>query len=323
VPEILSRAGPLLASHARSDEPFHPGQIYVAPPDYHLLLAPGGRVALSRGPRENRHRPAVDVLFRTAARYYGPRVVAVVLSGSMSDGTAGLLAVRAAGGIAVVQDPRDAAMAAMPENAFQIAGADFLVPAGDLARVLVDQVHKPLSGDGSTTMEDPLDKMMGAVDTTMSQQARNERGGSVSVFTCPECGGPLWQVDERPLIRFRCHVGHVYGAETLLSEQSEALEAALWTAVRTFRENSILSRQMATAARARNDTAAAARYQEQAEQALNYSELIEQLLLKGTIPQIPAAGREAVLSNDGVQTSPEPAAHPGPIAIGKDSDAPD
>src|SRR5262249_37348973 len=122
LPEILSRAGPLPATHAADGEPFRPGRIYVAPPDRHLMLGPGGRMHLSRGARENHHRPAADPLFRSAARHYGPRVIGVVLTGALYDGSAGLLAVRAAGGLAVAQDPSDALVAAMPQNATEIAG---------------------------------------------------------------------------------------------------------------------------------------------------------------------------------------------------------
>src|SRR5262249_16896633 len=140
LPEILSRSGPLLASHAVDGEPFHPGHIYIAPPDYHLLLSPGERMQLTRGPRQNYHRPAVDPLFRSAAKFYTRRVIGVVLTGSLFDGTGGLLAVRGAGGIAVVQDPHDAAVAAMPQSASQIAGADHVVPASRLAPLLVELV---------------------------------------------------------------------------------------------------------------------------------------------------------------------------------------
>jgi two-component system chemotaxis response regulator CheB len=140
LPEILSRSGPLLAAHAKDGEPAYPGHIYAAPPDHHLLLEEG-RMRLWRGPRENRHRPAIDALFRSAARAYGPRVIAVVLSGSSSDGVAGLLAVRAAHGIAVVQDQADAMVATLPRNAHAIAGADHIVPASGLAGLLVELVQ--------------------------------------------------------------------------------------------------------------------------------------------------------------------------------------
>jgi two-component system chemotaxis response regulator CheB len=292
LPEILSRNGPLLAAHARDGEPFYPGQIYVAPPDFHLLLAPGGRLRLSRGARENRHRPAVDVLFRSAARYYGRRVIGVVLTGSMYDGSAGLLAVRAAGGLAVVQDPGDAPVADMPYNASQVAGADFVVPIAELADVLIKQVGQPIAEPKNAPATNPPDRMAETVETAMAEQARTERRGEVSVFTCPECGGTLWQTDDEQLLQFRCHVGHNYSAEALLSEQRENLEAALWTAGRTFRENGVLSRQLAAMERARKNTDVAARFDEHAERATRYGELIERFIL-GRAPRTPGPAAPA------------------------------
>jgi len=281
LPEILSRSGPLLATHAVDGEPFYPGHIYIAPPDHHLLLGPEGRMRLSRGARENHNRPAVDPLFRSAARYYGPRVIGVVLTGSLDDGTAGLMAVRAAGGLAVVQDPADARVSAMPLNASRIAGADHVVSAPDLAPLLIELVREPesVSPQRRVTPMDPIEKMPEVVDQDMDRQARNERRGRVSTYTCPECGGSLWQVDEAGLIRFRCHVGHAYGGEALLAEQTEALEAALWTAVRTFREKSVLARQLAHRERASGDPAVADRFEEQSGQAARFGELIQSLLL--------------------------------------------
>ena len=312
LPEILSRAGPLQARHPRDGEPVYPGHIYVAPPDRHLLVE-SGRVRLRGGARENNHRPAIDPLFRSAARAYGRRVVGVILTGALYDGVAGLLAIRAAGGAAVVQDPGDAAVAALPRNARVIAGADHVVPAAQLAPLLVElvraqtaevkgqksEVRGPKSmeagpaaagpetsatGEGGLPMADPLEKMPDVVDADMEAQERGERRGQVSVFTCPECGGSLWQVDEKDLVRFRCHVGHAYYAEGLLSEQSEALEAALWTAVRTFKERVVLCRQLAAAERQGGKTATAERFEEQARVAERYSQLIQQYLLNGKEP---------------------------------------
>jgi two-component system chemotaxis response regulator CheB len=304
LPKILSRSGPLLATHAVDGEPFHPGHVYVAPPDHHLLLAPEGRLRLNRGPRENHHRPAIDPLFRSAARHYDSRVIGVILTGGLSDGAAGLMAVRAAGGVAVVQDPRDAAVAAMPRSATEIAGADHIVPAAELAPLLINLVRgtEPPSPGGPNRRAqpmasreqqpvDPIERMPDTVDEDMAEQARNGRRGEVSVFTCPECGGSLWQVDDAGLVRFRCHVGHAYNGEALIAEQSEALEAALWTAVRTFREKSVLGRQLASAERGKGNAKSAARFEDQAVLAEQYANLILKHVLNAepqdTLPREP------------------------------------
>ena len=288
LPEILSREGALLASHAGDDEPFYPGHIYLAPPDRHLLLAPDRKVRLSRAARENRHRPAVDPLFRSAARYYGDRVIGLILSGALSDGVAGMLAVRAGGGLALVQDPADALVAGMPRGTLEVAGADHIARAAELAPLLTSLVRQAIP-DRSDPMTDPDELMQEIVEQDMDRQSRDGRHGEVSVFTCPECGGALWQVRRHEMIQFRCHVGHVYNGDVLLSEQSEALEAALWTAVRTFREKSILAIQLANRARAEGNVDAAARFDEQARQASRYGSLIRQYLL-GDDGDDPGAG---------------------------------
>ncbi len=296
LPQILSRAGRLLATHAADDQPFYPGQIYVAPPDRHLVLAPGGRMRLTRGPRENHHRPAIDPLFRSAARHYGPRTIGVVLTGALSDGTAGLLAIRDAGGLAVVQDPRDAPVAAMPVNATLIAGTDYTAPASGLAALLVDLVKRPAPAEGGAAMPDPMEQLPEHISRDMRRQVSNGRRGEVSLYACPECGGNLWQVDEQELVRFRCHVGHVYSGEVLLAEQAEALEAALWTAVRIFKEKCLLSRQLAARAQLSNDAAAATRFEEQAQLDERYAAMIEKYLLTNGGPapadvaDVPPAG---------------------------------
>jgi two-component system, chemotaxis family, protein-glutamate methylesterase/glutaminase len=281
LPEILSRAGPLLASHPTHRERFYPGHVYIAPPNQHLLVAPDRRVQLSRGARENNHRPAVDPLFRSAARHCGERVIGVILTGGLSDGAAGLMAIRQAGGLAVVQDPSDAVIASMPMSATQIAGADYVVPIAEMAPLLVTLVQGAKVADGGGGAVDPIEQMPTIVDQDMESQARDERRGELSVFTCPECGGALWQVDEAEPPRFRCHVGHAYNGEILLSEQSDALEAALWTAVRTFREKSVLARQLAFLKRSKGDNAAAERFDEQARQADRYGRLIQRYVLAG------------------------------------------
>lgn len=291
LPEILSRSGPLLATHAIDGDVFHPGHVYVAPPDFHLLLTAHQRMQLMHGPRENHHRPAIDPLFRSAARSYGSRVISVVLTGFLNDGAAGLLAVRSAGGIAVVQDPADAAFAAMPETAARIAGADYSVSLDRLAPLLGELIQRPPAALGGPSMTDALEKMPDIVNADMNDQVRNGRRGRLAVFSCPECGGVLWQMDEDQLVQFRCHVGHIYQGETLLQEQSYNLEAALWTAVRTFKERHLLARQLAEQETGQGDAAAAARFQEQADQAARYGELIQHYILSNPpAPQGDGAG---------------------------------
>ena len=158
LPEILSRAGPLPAAHARQGEPIEPGRIYVAPPDRHLLVRQGW-VELARGPRENHSRPAIDPLFRTAARAYGPRVVGVVLSGSLYDGSMGLMAIKTRGGVAVVQDPNEAAFASMPRSALQAVTADHVLPAAAMAAVLGDLVGEAVDAKGDAPMADDEERL--------------------------------------------------------------------------------------------------------------------------------------------------------------------
>jgi two-component system chemotaxis response regulator CheB len=288
LPKILSRSGPLLAVHATEGERFLPGQIYVAPPDYHMLLAPDGVLRLTRDAQENHHRPAIDPLFRSAARHYGTGVIGVVLTGALNDGSAGLMAIRAAGGIAVAQDPEDALIAAMPLSAAELAGVDYRVPADRLAALLTKlvflplrvQTNRDLRGDVANLPWNAMEKMPEVVEQDMKKQMRNDRQGNVSVFTCPECGGALWQVDNTGVVQFRCHVGHAYNGEVLLAEQTEALEAALWTAVRTFREKSVLGRQLAAQERQKGNTTRAERLEEQAAQADQYGTLIVQHVLR-------------------------------------------
>jgi two-component system chemotaxis response regulator CheB len=292
LPEILSRSGSLLAVHPARGETFHPGHIYVAPPNQHLLLGPDRRIRLSGGAKENNHRPAVDPLFRSAARYYGSRVIGVILSGSLRDGTAGLLAVRAAGGVSVVQDPKDAVVSAMPESAEQIAGADEVVPLSEIAPLLVRLVEDRAVSARPIEGVDAEGKMPAVVDRDMDRQARDENRGRISIFTCPECGGALWQVDQSDLLRFRCHVGHVYDGRVLLTEQSENLEAALWTAVRIFREQSVLARQLATRERVEGRPDAARRFEEQSSHAAEQGRLIHDYLLRAAYPDVRTADAE-------------------------------
>jgi two-component system chemotaxis response regulator CheB len=278
LPEILSRNGPLLAQHARHGELIQPGQIYIAPPDYHLILQ-SGQMMLSHGPPEGKHRPAIDALFRSAARAYGTRVIAVVLTGSATDGVAGLLAVRAAGGLAVIQDPKEALVSALPDAAKEVAGADYIIPVSGLALLLSELVLQPLVNQPEKLAPRPDDEALVARD--MLEQIHDRKQGEISVFTCPKCGGCLWQLPDQESPRFRCHLGHAYASEALVEEQSDKLEAALWVAVRTFREKSLLFRQIADSQLKKRNLESSKRFEEQARIAEEQANLIMRHFLAG------------------------------------------
>jgi two-component system chemotaxis response regulator CheB len=201
LPRILARSGPLPAAHAVDGEPIEAGRVYVAPPDRHLLLRPG-RVELSRGPRENHARPAVDPLFRSAARAYGPRVVGVVLSGALYDGSAGLMAIKARGGAAVVQDPVEAVVAGMPRSALRYVAADHVLPAAAIAPMLDRLAREPVAEGGAAAMADEQEPIREVIRHDIADQARDERPGEVTIYTCPDCGGAMWQAEANPPVRF-------------------------------------------------------------------------------------------------------------------------
>ncbi|HKD19679.1 MAG TPA: chemotaxis protein CheB [Thermoanaerobaculia bacterium] len=251
LPEILNRAGPLPAFVPRDGQRVERGRIYVAPPDTHLILEPGV-VRLAHGPRENRHRPSVDVLFRSAARAYGPRVTGVVLSGSLDDGTAGLIAIKIRGGVAVVQDPAEAFCADMPRNATRYIEVDHVLPAraiGPLLNHLVlEQVDPATAPPASPEMiqETKIARLdPGELDT-------ENKPGVSSVVACPDCRGVLWEIQEGDLLRFRCRTGHAYSPETLLQAEDEGVEAALWEVLRALEERVSLRRRLVKQAKDRH-----------------------------------------------------------------------
>jgi two-component system, chemotaxis family, protein-glutamate methylesterase/glutaminase len=232
LPAILSRAGRLPATAAEDGERHERGHIYAAPPDRHMLLD-DGRIRLTSGPRENGHRPAIDPLFRSASRAYGPRVIGVVLSGSLDDGAAGLRFVKDHGGLVLVQDPSEALYSAMPTNAIAATDPDLVAPAAEIARVVCDWLEVPLDFEQRQPEEEAA---VDAVDAEAEEQ--------VPALTCPECGGAMIEREEGNLIRFACRVGHTFSPDSLVTEQSKALEAALWSALRSLEERADLFRRL-------------------------------------------------------------------------------
>lgn len=277
LPEILSRKGPLRASHAKDREHIVHGRIYVAPPDNHLLIREG-IVRVVAGPRENGHRPAIDPLFRSAARAYGPRVVGVVLSGVLDDGTAGLLAIKMRGGLAAVQDPADALYPGMPESAMAHVEMDAVAPISELADVLDRFARTPVpQGDLHVSHEMKIETDI--AEFNLDAIESKARPGIPSGFGCPDCGGSLWEIHEHGIVRFRCRVGHAWSADSLVAEQNETVEEALWTALRALEERAALSDRMLESAERANRRTAADRFRDQVTEAQKAASVIREVLL--------------------------------------------
>jgi two-component system chemotaxis response regulator CheB len=278
LPEILTRAGHIPAAHALDKEPIRQGRIYVAPPDFHLLLR-NGMIRLVRGPKENNVRPAIDVTFRTAARAYGPRVIGVVLSGALDDGTAGLVAIKERGGIALVQDPKDALFPDMPRNALEVVKVDYCLPTREIAPLLLGLAQEPVMDEAVSAVPEEMKKEAQIEAMDMDTIEDEEKPGTPSVFGCPECGGVLWELQDGELLRFRCRVGHAFGAEGLVSAQSESIDTALWSAFRALEENAALARRLAKQARQNQRTNSAKMFEQRAQAVERQAEVIRNLLL--------------------------------------------
>lgn len=274
MPAILSRAGVLPALHPRDEDPVQEGRIYVAPPDHHLILE-DGRVRLSHGPSENAQRPAVDVLFRTGAQSYGRRAVAVVLTGNLDDGTAGLAVIKRYGGIAVVQDPADADYPSMPASAIHNVEIDHVVPLADIPRLLVDLINQPV-------VEDPPDPEGRDMKEEIELGDDPEEEGVPSDLTCPACGGSLRESRVETVVHFRCRTGHAYSPESLLAKQTDTIEEALWAAMRALKENAALARRMERRMRQvrRSGPGLNDRYTRRAEEAEQHADVLRKLLTK-------------------------------------------
>jgi two-component system, chemotaxis family, protein-glutamate methylesterase/glutaminase len=265
MPHILGRAARLPVHSPTDGDPLLGGHIYVAPPDRHLEVEPG-RLRLTQSPRENGHRPAIDATMRTAAEAYDGTVVGFVLSGSRDDGTAGLLAIKRHGGSAVVQDPDEALYPGMPSNAIAHVNVDAVLPLAQMAGWLArHRPEGPPSPGGARVVDDPQTPSIG-------DPPREEAAGTR--FTCPDCGGVLFEQEEGRLTRFRCSVGHVFSIESLAAGQAHELEGALWTAVRALEDRAELLRQLSARAHGSGQQRAAGTFAAQADDAERRSGLV-------------------------------------------------
>jgi two-component system, chemotaxis family, protein-glutamate methylesterase/glutaminase len=281
LPDILQRVSKLPVSSPAPKEKIQPGHIYIAPPDKHLIIE-NSHMNLIHGPKENHSRPSVDVLFRSAALEYGPRVIGIVLSGSLGDGTSGLHAIKSAGGIAIVQDPEDAIYPSMPLSAVQQVSVDASLPLEKIPEELTKLIQQPVNSMKSKkTSKKNLAKKELEI-TKLKEEALNKEGeyGVPSVYSCPDCRGVLWEIKDGDLVRFRCRTGHGYLPEILSERQSDNIESTLWAAMTALEEKSSLSMRLANRFMGFGDSLAAQRFRTKSKDALKKAEVLRDLLMR-------------------------------------------
>jgi two-component system chemotaxis response regulator CheB len=279
LPDVLNKLNTLPAANAVDLEEIKMGRIYVAPPDRHLLLETD-HIRVTKGPKENRFRPAVDPLFRSAAYTFGAGVIGVVLSGALDDGTSGLWTIKERGGIAMVQDPAEAAVAAMPFNALRAVKVDYTLPVAQIGPMLAKLSLEPLKEIKYLNEEENKKTEM---ELHIAQEDENKVHPffgleKLSPFSCPECKGVLGIINDGKLVRYRCHTGHAYSADSLLASITEKTENTLWSAVREMEETAMLLNHLGDHFAENNNTHEAALYFQKAKEALQHSRQVRAII---------------------------------------------
>jgi two-component system, chemotaxis family, protein-glutamate methylesterase/glutaminase len=281
LPHILTQRGPLIATHPVDNEEIRPGRIYVAPPDLHMLIE-DHRLLVKKGPKENRFRPSIDALFRSAAYSHGPRVIGIVLTGLLDDGTSGMWSVKRLGGIGIVQQPEEARYAAMPQSVLEYVEVDYIRPLSAIAALLVELVNEPISAP--EPLPPPEQKRLKVEVETAAQKNVLEKGilhiGEHSTLTCPECNGTLVKIKEGNIERYRCHTGHSFLTPTLLGGIYESVENNLWKALQNLEEIIILCEQQVSTSERNGDQAAAADFRAKADEARRRTQELRKLIVE-------------------------------------------
>jgi two-component system, chemotaxis family, protein-glutamate methylesterase/glutaminase len=281
LPSIFNKLNTIPAAHAINAEPLCYNRIYVAPPDHHLLLEKDW-IRITHGPKENRFRPAVDPLFRSAALAYGERVIGVVLSGALDDGAAGLWTIKQYGGLAVVQDPNDAVVPSMPEHAIQAVAVDYTVPIANMAQLLMELCNQQIETNNNRLMKKDerteAEVRIALQDGVTGQEMLHL--GELSPYTCPECHGVLVKLTEGSRIRFRCHTGHAFSSDSLLAAVTESIEENLWSVIRNVEESVLLLNHMGDHFAETNQPKLAAKYFKKAKDAEGRMEQVRQIVLQ-------------------------------------------
>jgi two-component system chemotaxis response regulator CheB len=278
---ILAPATPLKVVAAQDGQVLEPGVVYVASADRHLMVE-SGMARLTRGPKECRVRPAIDVLFRSAALAYGAGAIGVVLSGMLDDGTAGLWAIKDQGGLAFVQQPSEAMHDSMPESAIKHVEVDFVGPLAAVAEKIIEAVgqSRPRQAGAGLAVRYATEVRIAGEGNGL--QAGVMDLGKVSKYTCPDCHGVLVQMEEGPIVRFRCHTGHAFSLKTLIAEVNASIDTGLWDAIRAVEERVMLLRQMGELAQTAGDGAETQRCRRDADDAEKRLQPLRELVLDPT-----------------------------------------
>jgi two-component system chemotaxis response regulator CheB len=275
---ILQAVTPMPVSFAADRQPILPDTVYIAPPDRHLMIE-GDTTRVTRGPRESRARPAIDVLFRSAALAVGPRVIGVVLSGNLDDGTAGLWQIKDRQGLAFVQDPEEATYPSMPQSAIEHVDTDFVGTLDALARKIAREVAQdlPLPLAPPPAHGQQVENLVALGEIGMHAGVLDL--GKASKYTCPECHGALVQIEEGRFLRFRCHTGHAYSLRSLLTEVNGAVDMSLWSTLRAIEERILILGQLADLADNNGQIQKAAQLRAKAQQADEKCRPLRELVL--------------------------------------------
>jgi two-component system chemotaxis response regulator CheB len=280
----LSKNSKLTCAHAIGGQQLKPGHLYLAPSGKHLMVDEDATIMVTKGAHENRSRPAIDPLFRSAAVAFGNRLIAILLTGYLNDGTAGMDVVKRCGGITIVQDPEDADYPQMPQSAIDHVDIDFILPIEEMGGL----IYQLISIERTDSKAIPKDVIIEAeiAKRVLSDLPSVNALGKQVPFNCPGCGGVLWQIDNGVPLRYRCHTGHAYTSETLLAEQTDKIEETMWIALRMFEERKNL---LTTLAKTQKGTPAKIA-QERAEQSQIHIDRIRQIIMandKGTTDDSP------------------------------------
>jgi two-component system, chemotaxis family, protein-glutamate methylesterase/glutaminase len=279
---LMAAAGPLPARLARDREPLRGGELVLAPPDHHLAVQANGDEAILRvtyGPRQNRARPSIDVLFRSAAVAYGARTAGVLLTGMLDDGVDGLRAIQRCGGVTIVQDPAEAEYPDMVQAALATMVVDYVLPLAEIAALLNRLAGEPVAGNGEAPAALRQEVAVHlAADSSLAQMAEIGEG---TTFTCPDCGGRLWRKESGEHSHYACEIGHAYSEQSLLEGMDWQVERSLWVALRTLEERVRMLERMADDAVQAGRESSAANWRERADESRRDAENVRRFLLRG------------------------------------------